>query len=64
MISIDVKANAKQKEIKNWWLYLINFYKNPAIQCKIGVYVFHLVFFGIPSSLVLSVKNREMGGFT
>ena len=29
MISIDVKANAKQKEIKNWWLYLINFYKKP-----------------------------------
>ena len=43
MKSTDVKTHVKQQEIRNWWLHLI----------------LHVILVGIPSSLILSVKNRN-----
>ena len=54
MIYADVKADIKEQKIKNWWLYLRYFIR---IKCEKGIY-FHLVLNGIPSSLILFVKNR------
>ena len=59
LISVDVKANIKQKKYKT------NFLPSKLeLECQKGVYlsfdlIFHLV--GISSILVLSVKNRGGG---
>ena len=55
--------------IKNWWLYLMNFYRNYLENLKYNVKeacIFHLILVGIPSSSILSIKKRgggEVGGF-
>ena len=49
MMSADVKANIKQQEIKDLVaVYLIQYKKR-------------VIFVGIPSILILPVKNREVG---
>ena len=62
-MSVDIKANVKQQEIR--WLCLTNFYKIKVpskleVQCKKGMY-FYLILVGIPSILILSIKNRGRG---
>ena len=47
-------------------LYLTNFYKMYVQNLKYnikGAFMFHLILVGIPSILILSVKNRGVGGF-
>ena len=35
------------------------------LECNVErVYIFHLIFVGTPSSLILSIKNRGVGFFT
>ena len=61
-MSADVKANIKQYETKYLVTYLRNFYKK--YLRKVPSYlIFHLILVGIPSILILSVKNREGGVF-
>ena len=63
IISIDVKASAKQQEIKDLVFYLKKiFHKQHFQNFKYNVkraYIFHLLLVDIPSSLSLSVKNRK-----
>ena len=64
MISADVKAKIKNQEIKELVAYLIHFYKKYLQNLKYNVKracIFHLILVGIPSSLILSVKNRGWG---
>ena len=62
-MSADVKANIKQ-EIKDLGaLPYIFFKETPSkleMQCKRGC-IFHLIFIGISSILILSINNREVG---
>ena len=65
MVSADVKTNAKQQEIS--YLVVVShkcLQEVPSkleIQCKKGMY-FSFIFVGIPSILILSIKNRGVGG--
>ena len=59
MMSANVKANIKQQEIKDICIFIL-FKEVPSkleIQCKRG-YIFHLIFVGISSILILFVNNR------
>ena len=58
MISADVKPNINNKKQKIWWKYLQNLKYNAKSVC-----IFHLFLVGIPSILIMSVKNRKGWGF-
>ena len=71
MISAGVKSNIKQQEIKDLVAAsYTNYYKKypQNFKCNVKrVCIYHLILFGIPSILVLSVKNsgvreRRAGG--
>ena len=65
MVSADVKANIKQQETKDLVAYLTNFYKTYLQNLKYNVKrgcIFHLILVGIPSILILPVKDRGVGG--
>ena len=68
MISADGKTNVKQYEVKEIGdLYLINFCKKSLQNLTYNVNVkrssiLHLILFGVPSRLILSVKNRGCEG--
>ena len=60
MRSADVKVDVRQQEIKElitYKMYLQNLKSNVK-----QVYIFDLILVGIPSSLLLSIKNRDMWG--
>ena len=64
MISADVKADVKQ-QIKDLAVASQNFYEKYLQKLKYTVKranIFHLILVGIPSSLILLVKNRRWGG--
>ena len=65
MISADVKANGKHQELKEPVVLSYKFlWEVPSkleIQCKKGI--FQLILVGIPSSLILTVKNRGWVGW-
>ena len=58
-----VKANVKKQEIKELvaasytYIFIQSRHSKFETQCKKGMY-FHLILVGIPSSLILLVKNR------
>ena len=61
-ISADEEAN---KNNKKWWLYLTNFYKMYVQNLKYnikGACIFYLILVDILFILILSVKNRGVGG--
>ena len=61
-ISADEEAN---KSNKKWWLYLTNFYKMYVQNLKYNIKVaciFYLILVDILFILILSVKNRGVGG--
>ena len=64
MISADVKANVKQQEINYQvavsYKFLLEVPSKLEMQCKNGMY-FYLILVGIPSILILSVKNKGDG---
>ena len=67
MISADVKSNTKQQEIKDLvvasYKFLLKVYiylQNFKYSMK-KVFIFQLILVGIPSILILPVKNRGMG---
>ena len=64
MISADVKANVKQQEINYQvavsYKFLLEVLSKLEMQCKNGMY-FYLILVGIPSILILSVKNKGDG---
>ena len=63
-IKHNVKSNIKQQEIKDLWQHLINFYKKYLQNLKYNVkraHILNLILVGIPSILILSVK-QEQGG--
>ena len=67
-MSADVKTSIKQQEIKDLVAHLTNFYiyKNYLQNLKYNVNsrrIFHLIFIGILSILILSVKDGGWGGF-
>ena len=65
MIYADVKANVKQLEKKNLQLHLLTSYKKYIQNLKHNVKqicIFYLILLGIPSSLMLSAKNKGVGG--
>ena len=65
MVSSNVKTNVKQQQIKDLAVYLKFFYKKylQNLQHNVKrVYIFHLILVGIPSSMILSVKKRGVGG--
>ena len=65
MMSADVKANIKQKEIKDLVTYLTILCKKYLQNLKYSVnrgYIFHLILVGIPSTLILSMKTGGLGG--
>ena len=60
MISADVQVDVRQQEIKElitYKMYLQNLKSNVK-----KVYIFELILVGTPSSLLLSMKNRDMWG--
>ena len=65
MTSADAKANIKQQEIKDLVVVSCKFLQEvPSkleTQCNKGVHIFHLFLVGIPSIMILSVKNRVSG---
>ena len=68
MISADVKSNTKQQEIKDLvvasYKFLLKVYiylQNFKYSMK-KVFIFQLILVGIPSILILPVKNGGMGG--
>ena len=66
MISADVKADRKQQETKELVAVSIMYFLKEAsskleIQCTKQAYIFHLILLEIPSSSVLSIKNRGGG---
>ena len=68
MISADVKSNTKQQEIKDLvvasYKFLLKVYiylQNFKYSMK-KVFIFQLILVGIPSILILPVKNKGMGG--
>ena len=65
MMSADVKANIKQQKIKDLVNYLTILCKNYLQNLKHNVNrgcIFHLILVGIPSTLILSIKNRGVRG--
>ena len=65
-MSADVKANIKPQEIKDLVIYLTILCKKYLQNLKYNVnreYIFHLILGGIPSTLILPIKNRGLGGF-
>ena len=61
-ISADEEAN---KNNQKWWLYLTNFYKMYVQNLKYnikGACIFYLILVDILFILILSVKNRGVGG--
>ena len=57
MIPADIKTDVKQQEIKNWWLYLINFHRDTfsklEMQCKAGIHIrFNLGWYSIQLDIV------------
>ena len=65
VMSADVKANIKQKEIKGLVTYLTILCKKYLQNLKCNVnrgYIFHLILVGIPSTLILSMKTGGLGG--
>ena len=67
MISADVKSNIKQQEIKDLVAasYMLQIIRRSTFKTssKIKrVCIFQLILVGIPSILILSVKNRGGGG--
>ena len=59
----DVKTDDKQQEIKELVAVSSNFFEWSNTDLKYNVKqacIFHLIFLGIPSSLVLSVKSRGL----
>ena len=66
VISAAVKANKNNKKQKIWQLYyLTNFYKVYVQNLKYnikGACIFHFIFVGILSILILSIMNMEEGG--
>ena len=65
MISADIKTDVKQ-EIKELLAVSYNFTEVPSQNLKYNVKeacIFNLILVDIPSSLILSVKNREKQGF-
>ena len=66
MMSADVKANLKQQEIKDLVTYLTTLCKKYLQNLKYNVNrgcIFHLILGGIPSTLILPIKNRGIRGF-
>ena len=67
MISADVKSYKNNKIWKIWWLYLTNSFKkylqNLVKYIVKRVCIFHLIWVGILSILIFSIKNRGIGGF-
>ena len=66
MMSADVKANIKQQKIKDLVNYLTILCKNYLQNLKYNVNrgcIFHLILVGIPSTLILSIKNKGVWGF-
>ena len=64
MISADVKANKNNEKYMIWWLHFTNFYKAYPQNLKYNVKrasIFHLIFIGTLSILILSVKDRGWG---
>ena len=62
MISVYIKADLKQQEIKELVAIFCNIsLKVPSkLECTINQACnFHLILLGIPSNLILYVKNRE-----
>ena len=62
MKNTNIKANVKQQEIKELVAVLLNSHKNYLQNLKDNLkraYIFHLILVCFPSSLILSVKNRE-----
>ena len=65
MMSADVKANIKQQEIKDLVTYLTILCKKYLQNLKYNVNrecIFHLILVGIPSTLILFIKNRGARG--
>ena len=65
MISADIKTDVKQ-EIKELLAVSYNFTEVPSQNLKCNVKeacIFNLILVDIPSSLILSVKNRGKQGF-
>ena len=65
MIYADVKADVKQLEKKKLQLHLVTSYKKYIQNLKYKVKqmcIFYLILLGIPSSLMLSAKNKGVGG--
>ena len=66
ILSADVKANVKQQEINYLvavsYKFLQEVPSKLEIQCKKGMY-FYLILVGIPSILILSLKNRGVRVF-
>ena len=62
MMSANVKANIKQQEIKDLVAVSYIFFKKypQSLKYNRGC-IFHLIFVGIPSILILFVNNRGMG---
>ena len=66
MMSADVKANIKKLEIKDLVIYLTVLCKKFLQNFKYIVNrecIFHLILVGIRSTLILSIKNRGLGGW-
>ena len=69
MITADVKAKVKQKEIKKLVAVSYEFlqkasYQNLKYNVVKRVCIFYLILVSIPFSLTLSVKTRGVGGCT
>ena len=66
MMSADVNANIKEQEIKHQVTYLTILCKKYLQNLKYNVNrgcIFHLILGGIPSTLILPIKNRGVRGF-
>ena len=65
--SADAKANVKQEETKNRWLYLVlnligSTFKTCTLQYKKGMY-FHLILVGIPYPAWYCTLAKNRGGY-
>ena len=64
MMSANAKANAKQQEVKDLVVYILQMFIRGTFKTwiiKRGC-IFHSILVGIPFILILSVKNRGRGG--
>ena len=62
MIAADGEANKNKNKQKIWWLVSYKFYKKYLQDLKYivkEVYIFYLIFIGITSILILSVKRKR-----